>query len=373
MEKYRDMTVRKRSNVTMIRNLVLFIALIIFTFWFLFKDQDLNELVKAIERADIKFIIMGAILMFCVYLMESINIRSVLMSLGEKKFSMIRALKYTAIGSFFSAITPAATGGQPVEIYYMSKDGIKASNGAMAMLIQLCGFQISTLVLSIFSALLNPSLLKDGIIWFYILGIGINGVALIFMLLGTFSSKVAHKFLNMSLKLMKLAKIRNYEIKKKKMEDGLIQYQKSAEYIKKNKMEFLKAILRVFIQISIYHSIPYFIYRGFGLTKLNFFELFSMQAVLYTTVSGIPLPGSIGVSESLFLKLYGKAFGKTLLSGAMLLYRFVSFYLYIILFSVVVIICAVKTKDIESEIDKDVKEIDGDYIKKKKGTLAYSL
>ena len=373
MEKYRDMTIRKRSNVKMLRNLIFFIGLIIFTFWFIFKDQDLNELLKAIEKANIKFIIIGAILMFCVYLMESINIRSVLISLGEKKFSMIRALKYTSVGSFFSAITPAATGGQPVEIYYMSKDGIKASNGAMVMLIQLCGFQISTLVLSLISAILNPSLLKDGIIWFYLLGITINGVALIFMLLGTFSSKVANKFLKLFLKLMKLSKIRNYELKKKKMEEGLIQYQKSANYIKKNKLEFLKAILRVFIQISIYHSIPYFIYRGFGLTKLNFFELFSMQAVLYTTVSGIPLPGSIGVSESLFLKLYGKAFGKSLLSGAMLLYRFVSFYLYIIIFSVVVIVCAVKTKNIESEIDKDVKEIDGDSIKKKNKKLAYSF
>ena len=47
--------------------------------------------------------------------------------------------------------------------------------------------------------------------------------------------------------------------------------------------------------------------------------------------------------------------------------------IYIIIFSIVVVVCAVKTKDIESEIDKDVKEIDGDYIKKKKGTLAYSL
>ena len=83
-----------------------------------------------------------------------------------------------------------------------------------------------------------------------------------------------------------------------------------------------------------------------------------MQAVLYTTVSGIPLPGAIGVSESLFLKIFGIAFGKTLLSGAMLLYRFVSFYLYIMIFAVIVVINAVKTKDVKGSIDKDVMEID---------------
>ena len=105
----------------------------------------------------------------------------------------------------------------------------------------------------------------------------------------------------------------------------------------------------------------YFIYRAFGLNELSYFYVFSMQAVLYTTVAAIPVPGSIGVSESLFMKLYGVAFSKALLSGAMLLFRFVSFYIYIIIFSIVVIINAVKTKNIDGEIDKSVKEIEKDF------------
>ena len=361
MEKYKDMKLRKRCNLKMIRNLVFFVLLIIFTFWFIFKDQDLNELFNVIKQSNKIYILISILLMFFVYLMESINVRSILISLKEKKFSIIKALKYTAIGAFFSAITPAATGGQPIEIYYMSKDDIKSYNGTMAMLIQLCGFQISTISLSIICAIINPSLLKDGIIWFYLLGLLINGSALIVMLLGIFSKKTTNKLINLLLKIMKLIKTKNYELKKKKLEEGLEQYSKSAEFIKNNKLEFLKAIFRVYIQIIIYHSIPYFIYKSFGLNELNYLEFFTMQAVLYTTVSGIPLPGAIGVSESLFLKLYGNAFGETLLSGAMLLYRFVSLYLYVIIFLVVVIINATKSKNKESIIDKDIKEIEKDY------------
>ena len=296
--------------------------------------------------------------MFCVYLMETINVRSVLLSLGEKKFSIIKAFKYTTIGTFFSAITPAATGGQPAEIYYMVKDGIKTSNATMAMLMQLCGFQISTLSLSIICGILNPNLLSDGIIWFYLLGLTINGFALLLMLLAAFSNKSTKVIYNLLSRFMDKTKVKNSKQKKEKLKIALEQYSISAKYIKQHKIEFIKSVLRVTIQMSIYHSIPYFIYRSFGLTELNYFELFSMQAVLYTTVSGIPLPGSIGVSESLFLKLFGTAFGKSLLSGAMILYRFVSFYLYIILFSIVVIINAIKSKNIISAIDKDVKEIE---------------
>lgn len=370
MEKFKDMKTRKKSNIIMIRNLVLFILLIIFTFWYIFKDQDLNKLKNVVMSANLLYVFIGFILMFGSYLMESINIRSILICLGEKKFSIFRAFKFTAIGAFFSAITPGSTGGQPAEVYYMTKDGIKATNGTLAMLMELCGFQISSILLSIICGILNPSLLSGSLVWFYILGIVVNSCVLVGMLLGMFSKKLTHKFINLVIKIMKKIGVKGYEKKKIKLEEGIVQYIESAKYIKENKFVFVKSVLRVFIQVSLYHSIPYFIYRAFGLNELGFFNLFSMQSILYTTVAAIPVPGSIGVSETLFMKLYGVAFSSSLLSGAMLLCRFVSFYIYIIIFTFVVIYTAVKSKKILGEIDLSVKEIEKNFDKESK--LIYS-
>ena len=361
MEKYRDMTLRKKSNLKMTRNLVFFILLIIFTFWIILKDQDFNELIEALNSTNKLYVLIAALLMLGVYLMETINVRSVLFSLGEKDIPILRAFKYTCIGNFFSAITPAATGGQPIEVYYMNKDGISTSNATLAMLMQLCGFQTSILVLSIIGAVLSPHLLSGGVLWFYILGITINAVALILMILGAFSEKMIYLTRNFLVKIMTTFKVRNAKGKTEKLDLEIKKYVDSAKLIRNNKKIFFQSVLRVFIQICLYHSIPYFIYRAFGLNEMSFIELFSMQAILYTTVSGIPLPGSIGVSETLFMKLYTSAFGKSILSGAMLLYRFVSFYFYIMLFAVVVIVNAVRTKDVQSTIDKDVKEIEKDF------------
>ena len=363
MEKYKDMKARKKANITMIRNLILFILLIIVSFWYIFKDQDLNELNKVIKSANFTYVLIGFLLMFGSYLMESINVRCILVSLGEKKFSIFKALKFTSIGAFFSAITPGSTGGQPAEVYYMTKDGIKATNGTLAMLMELCGFQISSILLSVVCGILNPDLLSSGIIWFYILGIVVNGCALAGMMLAMFSSKLTRKFINFVIKIMKKVNVKGYEKKKIKLEEGINQYIESAKYIKENKMVFIKCILRVFVQVMLYHSIPYFIYRSFGLNELGYFKLLSMQSVLYTTVAAIPVPGSIGVSKTLFMKLYGIAFGTSLLSGAMLLFRFVSFYAYIVIFTFVVVINAVKSKKNIGEIDHDVKEIEKDFDK----------
>jgi len=347
----------KKINLKMIRNLVFFVLLIGLTFWFIFKDTDLNELINVIKSAKIEFVIAGVLVMLLYYLMESLNIKSILKCFGEK-ISILKALKYTWIGFFFSAITPAATGGQPIEIYYMTKDKLSGPNSTLALLLQLCGFQISTIGLGVICAILNPTILDGGLIWLFLLGVIINGFALALMLIGIFSKRLTKKLVNAFIKLLKKCRVKNLDAKKKKMEASLEQYNESAVFIKSHKGEFIKAILRVFIQICLYHSITYFIYRAFGLTELNFFQVFSMQAVLYTTVSGLPLPGAIGVSETVFLKIYGKAFGESLLKGAMLLSRGVTFYLYVIVSLIVVIITAIMKKDVVGQIDKDVIELD---------------
>jgi len=359
MQKYKDMLLRKKANLKMLRNLVFFVGLIIFTFWFIFKDQDINELINTIRSVNIGYVLIGAFFMFMTYIMEAYNVRSVLVALGERKIPIIKALKFTWIGFFFSAITPAATGGQPVEVYYMNKESIKVSNGTMAMLLQLCGFQISTILISIICAIINFDMLKDGMIWFYLLGLSLNTIALTFMLVGVFSKKITKKLVGVMIKLIKLIKVRNFEKKIDKIEDGLNQYNESAVFIKTHKMELVKSILRVTVQIIFYHSIPFFIYKAFGLSTYSYLKLFSIQAVLFITVSSLPLPGAIGVSETLFLKIYGQVFGKLLLNGAMLIYRFVSFYLYILIAAIVVVINAVRTKTISNDIDKNVEFIDG--------------
>ena len=345
MQEYEDIKLNKKYILKMIRNIIIFILLIIFTFWFLFKGKDINELISVVRSSNKIYIIISIFLAFCFYLIESINIRRILIALKEKKFSIIRAFKYTSIGAFFSAITPAAVGGQPVEIYYMSKEGVEPHNGTLALLIQLCGFQISTIALSLICAILNPHLLNGKIIWFYILGITINGIILTFMLLGLFSHTAIRTIIDFIAKIMKLLKVKKADTKIKKIEKAFNKYTTSASLIKNNKKIFIYGILRVFVQILVFHSIPFFIYKSFGLNGFNFFEIFSTQAVLYTTTSGIPLPGAIGASESFFLNLYGKIFGPTLLGGAMLLYRFSSFYLFIFIFMIIVIISFITIKN----------------------------
>ena len=328
-----------------------FILLIFLTFWFIFKDQDMGKLYDIVLSADKFYISLGLIAMLLFYLMEAYNIRSLLKSFGEK-ITLAKAFKFTLIGFFFSGITPAASGGQPIEIYYMKKEKISGAKATMALLVQLCGFQISTISLGIICALINPAVLQSGLIWLFLLGLTINGFALVIMLICVFSKRLTRKVVNAFIKILKFLRIKNIDDKKDNLEKGLEKYNESAVFIKNNKKEFIKAILRVFVQICFYYSVPFFVYKAFGLSTHHFFEIFTMQAILYTTVSGLPLPGAIGVSESVFLGIFGSVFGSELLSGAMLLNRGITFYWYIVVSFVTVVINAIAMKNVKVEIDE---------------------
>ena len=64
----------------------------------------MNELYNVLISVDLKYVILGVIIMFGYYFMESYNVKSLLKALGDKNISIFSALKFTFIGFFFSAI-----------------------------------------------------------------------------------------------------------------------------------------------------------------------------------------------------------------------------------------------------------------------------
>ena len=356
---------KRKAILKFIRYLLFFTVLVFLTFWFIFKNQNMEELMNIVGSSNKLYIFLGAIFMFLFFLMEALNVRKLLSYFGEK-ISIIKALKFTFICFFFSSITPASTGGEPVETYYMSKEKISAAKGALALLIKLCGYQIATITIGIICAILNPNVLNNGLIWLFLLGVTVNGISVIFMLIFIFSQKLTNATLNICMKILNHFKFKKIDKIKNSIEIEVKKYSESSIFIKSHKKEFFKSILMMFVQISFYYMVPFFVYKSFGLNNHNILQLYAIQAILYCTVSGLPLPGSVGISETVFLGIYGIAFGETLLSGAMLLTRGITFYLYVILSLIVVLINALRMKDIPGEINDPILALDNGNIDEQK-------
>lgn len=334
----------------LIRNLIIFILLIILTFSIILKDQDITQIFNILAGVKKEFILI-AIICMCLYIvLDAINIGRTLKALNEKS-NFMSNIKYSLIGFFFSSITPAASGGQPMQIYYMYKDSISVANSTLTFLINLSCVQIVTISIAIFSLFFNYQYMNKALIWCFVIGVGLNLTALILLLISIISKRMTKGLINIVVKILKFFKIKNIEEKQEKLEKELSKYQNSAKYIKNNIKVVLKTLLITYIQYIVFYSITYWVYLAFGLSEHNIFEIITMQSVLYATVSGIPSPGAVGVSEGGFIAIYATVFSENILKGAMLLTRGVNFYLFVIISSVVSSISAIKEKKQEKNIE----------------------
>lgn len=327
----------------MIRNLIIFIILIILTFYIILKDQDITQIMSILENVKKQYILIAAIAM-CIYVIcEAINIGRTLKALNEKS-TFIRNIKYALIGFFFSSITPAASGGQPMQIYYMYKDKISVANSTLALLINLSSMQIVTISIALLSVIFNHKYLNNTLISLFVLGIVLNASALTLLLIAIFSKKLLRKLIDFAIKLMKKLKIKNIEDKQIKLENELLKYQDSSNYIKNNKLVILKIIITTYIQFIAFYSVSYWVYCSFGLNEYNIIQIITIQSILYATVSGIPSPGAVGVTEGGFIEIFKLIIPQNIINGAMLLNRGISFYLLVAISGIVTLINILKSK-----------------------------
>ena len=320
-----------------IKNLLIFVLLIILTFYILLKDQNILEIFSIISSIKIQYILVGILCMAIYIILEAVNIGRTLKALNEKS-NFLSNIKYALIGFFFSAITPAASGGQPMQIYYMYKDNISISNSTLALLLNLLSMQISTIGIALVSLIFNYGYLNNFLIACFALGVFLNSTALILLLIAIFSKRMSAGLINIAIKVLRFFRIKNIEQKKEKFEYELKQYQENAVFVRNNVRLILKTLVTTLIQFLIYYSITYWVYLSFGFTEHNILQLISMQSVLYATVSGIPSPGAVGVSEGAFMQIFRQIYPETTISSAVLLNRGINFYLFVLVSGIVIII-----------------------------------
>ena len=324
--------VKKDSKKKFVRNAFIFAFLIILTYYFIFKKIDRKGIQEAIMHTNLWFILIAVILASGNILFEAVNHYRTLKYLGED-ITPRKALKYAIVGFFFSAITPAASGGQPVQIIYMHKDNIKYTNATISILLQSFAYLTMMSTLGLAGYIINYDYISnlDFIEYFFFIGMIVNLAIICVTLLAMFSKKAAQKLINFIHKIFKLVNEEKANSFKEKIEIQLKEYHDSAKVIAKNKGLMLRTFLTSALQLISYHSVAFFVYLALGIEHLNYIKITSLQSFLYLSVSILPLPGTVGVNETGFSLLYNPIIAKNYVDSAMLLSRGVSFYLFVII------------------------------------------
>ena len=317
-----------KSRKKIIFNGVFLAVVFALTVYGVFHGEDLSSMMDAIHRADKRWLVPGIALVAFFIWGESIIIWYMMRSSGiclKKRTCFL----FSSVGFFFSCITPSASGGQPMQIYYMKKEKISIPVSTVILMIVTITYKLVLVVIGVGIAIFGRGFLHkylEGILPVFYLGLALNIFCVTFMTILVFHPLLAKAILVKGMKLLeRLHLMKKKEGRLKKLEDSMDTYRNTAAYLKNNPFVIVKVIGITFIQRMALFAVTWFVYQAFGLHGTGFWEILFLQAVISVSVDMLPLPGGMGISETLFLTIFRPVFGGLLLPG-MVLSRGLGYY-----------------------------------------------
>lgn len=274
------------------------------------------------------------------------------------KFRIVTSAKTNFIGKFYDAVTPFATGGQPMQIYYLNTKGISGGNSSAIVLIRYIFSIMCWIILG--AALMIVGSVKgvlDGVSGGNLLkitgwvGIGVNLIIPAFVLLFLVLPKLMYKLTSGVVKLgHKMKIVKDIDKATERATKTVNDFKSSFTVMAKSPVYFILLVLVCFGESALTFSIPYFIMRAFScpvegmcltVMSLNVFAIFG--------VSFIPTPGNSGVIEGMGALAFSVAAGASLI-WSVITWRLFTFYIYIII-GIVISVYDVIRKNLRSKKD----------------------
>ena len=298
----------------------------------LLRDLSPAQLLSALRHFNPIYLPAGFLLIIGYVSCEALCTWQILRRLGHPVLFR-RCLGYSFAGFYFSSVTPSATGGQPAQICYMSRDQIPAAHGALDMMLIAACYQTATLLWSGACALFLPGVCavmseRLGPLLFYGAAVMILlPLAMgIMMFFPGFAQRICRGLLRL---LTALRLIRRPEKTQEALRRQLGEYAAGASCIRRNPWLALRVLLLCILQLGLLYSVPWIVARAFGVDGPAWSTIAGLQALLTLAVCNLPLPGAVGPAEGGFIAAFTPIFGAALITPAMLVSRGISFYLFL--------------------------------------------
>ena len=323
---------------------ILFFAIIGLTLYGVLHGEDISGLGDAIKECNTLWPIPAVPLVLFFIAGESIVIWHRLDCYGIYVKERLCFL-FSAVGFFFSCVTPSATGGQPMQIYFMKKEDIPVPIATVILLVVTIIYKFVLVVVGIGLWLFAGGFLAEYVAearWVFYLGILLNVGCVILMCVVVFHPSFAKKTLILGAKLLERIHIlKHKEERLDKIERSMNHYHEAAEFMSSHWGMIARVFIITVVQRFAMFAVTYFVYRAFSLNSMNFFEVMFLQAVISVSVDMLPLPGGMGISEGLFMVIFKKVFGEALLIPGLILSRGLGYYSELFLSAVFTLVAVV--------------------------------
>ena len=319
---------------------ILFLILIIFlTFKVIYDKESIEVIIDQFKTLKYEYIVLCFAIMALYYIIQGVYMKIILTTLKQKT-SILKCTFYALVECYFSGITPSASGGQPAELIYMTKDKIPMRKSYITLMLNTIYFKLILLVLGIIALIYKSEFLFNSR-YVYMAFFGLGFLVDLFVVVSctilvfnqSFIRGLANKVLNLGRKIPILRKY----IDKLDIDEILKRYNEEILFIADHKKVVVIDFFLAAIQRILYFSIAYVVYRSLGFNTYTYLDLLSIQVIVQVTMEAVPIPGGAGVSEGMFHNLFVMIFASKLADVGMLLTRTYTFYIPLIVSGLIVL------------------------------------
>lgn len=309
--------------------------------------------IKSVISTHWGYLICVILALTCCFLFKGVKL-SILCRKTTGHWRLKTCIETAVIGLYYNNATPFAVGGQPFEIYHLSTHGVHGGDAASLPIAayffnQTTMALVSVFALVIFSPKANILNIPDEIIYsttaavlrpMAIVGLSFELLMPILIVTCCFLPRFCARLvwlvvgLGYKLKIVKDRKLLTYKILR-----NVVSNARSLKRIAKSPIVALSSVLISVGEACALCSIAYFTLRFFGFDNpnaknvLEWAQIVCVCLVLYAAVSFIPTPGNLGAADLSFYWLFkiGLVSVAGLAFPAMLVWRFMSFYSFIVI------------------------------------------
>lgn len=306
------------------------IAFVVMLVYMCFVD-DPAAILDALLKAKPQFLLLAVAFILIYWFLEAVGLHIISKAITPGvKFKDI--LTVAVIGQYFNCITPFASGGQPIQAYYMVKYGANLGSSLTALLSKFISYQFVLTIYSLVLLVLRLPVVTDQplMITLVIVGYAVNAVVIVCLFMLAFFKKPTVKIAHFIVRLLgKIHIVRDVPAKLKYIDDEMDMYCENFRFIKSKPWLVVKVCLVTVLQLTVYFGISFVIYLGFGCSGSDLLTILACQAFVLLISSFVPLPGALGAAESSYVLFFQPIFGP-FVNLSTFIWRFLTFYFAII-------------------------------------------
>lgn len=308
--------------------IILLIISTLFVF-FLVKDNFI-ETVRLIRGANMWWILLSFFVFFIYVYLEALLMYLIVIEY-KKDYKFEKIFKLLVMTKFFNGITPFSSGGQPIQLYELKKDGIDTSKGTIIIVQSFLIFQFTILFLGVIAVILNSifHLFDFTPVMFYmtILGFILNIIAFLSIFTISVNEKVNKVIHNFVIKIVEKFNFKRKEKRKKKIDKYFLEYYEGFQFLWQNKILMLKVLILEALALISLFIIPIFIFKALNIKyTIDLFTTIIISIYIFIVGSYVPIPGGTGGIEYAFLTFFKRYLPAASLTPSLIIWRFVTYY-----------------------------------------------